>query len=81
MKMTTLFHRDFTSILLFPYSFLLDGNKYDQMNNPNLNENPNQSGSRVVIFLYRSPKKNHDVLVKVNKHSHDFFYETRRIKI
>jgi hypothetical protein len=43
------------------------------MNSSNINENSNQSGSQVAIFLYRSPKKNHDSLVKVNKHSHDFF--------
>jgi len=43
------------------------------MNNPNINADSNQSGSQVAIFLYRSPKKNHDALVKVNKHSHDFF--------
>ena len=43
------------------------------MNSSNMNENSNQFGSRVAIFLYRSPKKNHDALVKVNKHSHDFF--------
>ena len=73
MKMTTSSHGDFASILLFPYPFLLDGNKYDLMNNPTLDAKSNQSGSQVAIFLYRSPKKNHDALVKVNKHSHDFF--------
>ncbi len=41
----------------------------------NLDNYANQKGSQaqVAIFLYRSPKKNHDVLVKINKHSHDFF--------
>ncbi len=43
------------------------------MNDPNINANSNQSSSQIAIFLYRSPKKNHDALVKVNKHSHDFF--------
>ena len=41
----------------------------------NLDNSTNQKGSQaqVAIFLYRSPKKNHDALVKINKHSHDFF--------
>ena len=41
----------------------------------NLDNSANQKGSQaqVAIFLYRSPKKNHDALVKINKHSHDFF--------
>ncbi len=35
----------------------------------------NQKGSsgHAAIFLYRAPKKNHDALVRINKHSHDFF--------
>lgn len=28
---------------------------------------------QIAIFLYRAPKKNYDALVKINKHSHDFF--------
>jgi hypothetical protein len=43
------------------------------MNNPNVNEASNKSASQVAIFIYRAPKENHDALVKVNKHSHDFF--------
>ncbi|WP_148687492.1 DUF1428 family protein [Candidatus Nitrosocosmicus hydrocola] len=43
------------------------------MNNPNVNETSNKSASQVAIFIYRAPKENHDALVKVNKHSHDFF--------
>jgi len=43
------------------------------MNNPNVNQTSNESASQVAIFLYRAPKENHDALVKVNKHSHDFF--------
>jgi len=41
----------------------------------NVDNSANQKGSQaqVAIFLYRSPKKNHDALVKINKHSHDFF--------
>ena len=41
----------------------------------NLDNSINQKDSRgqVAVFLYRSPKKNHDALVKINKHSHDFF--------
>jgi uncharacterized protein YbaA (DUF1428 family) len=41
----------------------------------NLDNSTNQKDSRgqVAIFLYRAPKKNHDALVKINKHSHDFF--------
>lgn len=43
------------------------------MNNPNVNETSNKSAGQVAIFLYRAPKENHDALVRVNKHSHDFF--------
>ena len=41
----------------------------------NLDSSANQKDSQgeVAIFLYRAPKKNHDALVKINKHSHDFF--------
>ena len=35
--------------------------------------NQKDSQGQVAIFLYRAPKKNHDALVKINKHSHDFF--------
>ena len=43
------------------------------MNDPNMNEASTISSSQVAIFLYRAPKENHDALVKVNKHSHNFF--------
>ena len=43
------------------------------MNDPNTNEASNDSAGQVAIFLYRAPKANHDALVKINKHSHDFF--------
>lgn len=43
------------------------------MSNQNVDETSNKSASQVAIFLYRAPKANHDALVKVNKHSHDFF--------
>ncbi|HKR72540.1 MAG TPA: DUF1428 family protein [Candidatus Nitrosocosmicus sp.] len=43
------------------------------MNNPNVNGTSNKSASQVAIFLYRAPKENRDALVKVNRHSHDFF--------
>ena len=43
------------------------------MNNPNVDETSSKSVSQVAIFLYRAPKENHDALVKVNRHSHDFF--------
>ena len=41
----------------------------------NLDSSANQKDvqGQVAIFLYRAPKKNHDALVKINKHSHDFF--------
>ena len=41
----------------------------------NLDNSTNLKDSRgqVAIFLYRAPKKNHDALVEINKHSHDFF--------
>lgn len=32
-----------------------------------------QNIGQVGIYLYRTPKKNHEALVKINKHSHDFF--------
>jgi len=43
------------------------------MNSPSISDDIDQSRSQVTIFLYRAPKKNHDALVKINKHSHDFF--------
>ena len=44
------------------------------MNNPNMNEvSKKNSPAQVAIFLYRAPKANHDALVNINKHSHDFF--------
>jgi uncharacterized protein YbaA (DUF1428 family) len=45
------------------------------MNDPNMNEasSINSAAAQVSIFLYRAPKANHDALVKINKHSHDFF--------
>lgn len=43
------------------------------MDNPNLEKNSAQYIGQVGIFLYRAPKENHEALVKINKHSHDFF--------
>lgn len=43
------------------------------MNNLDLEKNSTQSVGQVGIFLYRAPKENHDELVKINRHSHDFF--------
>ena len=43
------------------------------MDDPNTNEASTKSASQVAIFLYRAPKENHDALVNINKHSHDFF--------
>ncbi|MDN5845866.1 MAG: DUF1428 family protein [Candidatus Nitrosocosmicus sp.] len=43
------------------------------MSDPYLGKNSNQNVGQVGIFLYRAPKKNHDALVKINKHSYDFF--------
>lgn len=43
------------------------------MNYPSTNMISDNSISQIAIFLYRAPKVNHDALVKVNKHSHDFF--------
>ncbi|MDQ4073388.1 MAG: DUF1428 family protein [Thermoproteota archaeon] len=43
------------------------------MNTPHLDKNSNHDVGQVGIFLYRAPKKNHEALVKINKHSHDFF--------
>ena len=41
----------------------------------NINTSSNQKGSisRIEIFLYRAPKKNHDEMVEVNRLSRDFF--------
>jgi len=43
------------------------------MSNSDNSTNQKDSRGQVAIFLYRAPKKNHDALVKINKHSHDFF--------
>lgn len=43
------------------------------MDNANINERATEPRAQVAIFLYRAPKKNYDALVKINKHSHDFF--------
>jgi hypothetical protein len=43
------------------------------MNNLNTIEASTNSASQVAIFLYRAPRENHDALVNINKHSHDFF--------
>jgi uncharacterized protein YbaA (DUF1428 family) len=43
------------------------------MNNLDNSTNQKDSAGQVAIFLYRAPKKNHDALVQINKHSHDFF--------
>ncbi len=43
------------------------------MNNLITDKNSNQNVGQVGIFLYRAPKKNHEALVKINKHSHHFF--------
>jgi len=43
------------------------------MSNTDNTANQKESVGQVAIFLYRAPKKNHDALVKINKHSHDFF--------
>jgi len=43
------------------------------MDNPTLEKNSAQYIGQVGIFLYRAPKENHEALVKINKHSHDFF--------
>ena len=43
------------------------------MNNLDLNKNSIQFVGQVAIFLYRAPKENHEALVKINKHSYDFF--------
>ena len=43
------------------------------MSNLDSSRNQKDSQGQVATFLYRAPKKNHDALVKINKHSHDFF--------
>lgn len=43
-------------------------------------DNRNIDGSIVEIFLYRAPKKNHDLLVRLNKQSHDFFMKYGALK-
>lgn len=40
---------------------------------PNLDKDSIQNVGYVGIYLYRAPKMNHEALVKINKHSHDFF--------
>ena len=43
-------------------------------------DNINIDRSKVEIFLYRAPKKNHDSLVRLNKQSHDFFIKYGTLK-
>jgi uncharacterized protein YbaA (DUF1428 family) len=43
-------------------------------------DNINIDRSKVEIFLYRAPKKNHDSLVRLNKQSHDFFMKYGALK-
>jgi uncharacterized protein YbaA (DUF1428 family) len=43
------------------------------MSNTSIDDGPGKPRSQVAIFLYRAPKENYDALVKINKHSHDFF--------
>jgi len=35
------------------------------------------TGGRVILFIYRTPKKNHDVMMRVNKQSVDLFRKFR----
>jgi uncharacterized protein YbaA (DUF1428 family) len=32
-----------------------------------------ETGGRVILFIYRTPKKNHDAMMRVNKQSVDLF--------
>ena len=43
-------------------------------------DNRNIDRSKVEIFIYRAPKKNHDSLVRLNKQSHDFFMKYGALK-
>jgi len=43
------------------------------MSSTNTSSNQKGSISRIEIFLYRAPKKNHDEMVEVNRQSRDFF--------
>ncbi len=45
-----------------------------------IENNINIDRSKVEIFLYRAPKKNHDSLVRLNKQSHDFFMKYGALK-
>lgn len=42
-------------------------------NNTNTSSNQKDSRGQIEIFLYRTPKKNHDEMVEVNRQSRDFF--------
>ena len=43
-------------------------------------DNINIDRSKVEIFLYRAPKKNHDSLIRLNKQSHDLFMKHGALK-
>lgn len=43
------------------------------MSRSNIDKNSTQDVGQVGIYLYRAPKENHEALVKINQHSHDFF--------
>ena len=43
------------------------------MSKSNGPEVEHEAGSRVVLFVYRTPKKNHDAMIRVNKQSVDLF--------
>lgn len=61
------------TIHFFTYVFLSNEFYLSSMNQSNQEKNSTQEVGQVGIFLYRAPKKNHDALVKINKHSHEFF--------
>jgi uncharacterized protein YbaA (DUF1428 family) len=43
------------------------------MSKSNEPEVEHETGGRVVLFVYRTPKKNHDAMMRVNKQSVDLF--------
>jgi hypothetical protein len=57
----------------FPLSVFITRILSRFMSNPIPDGDSNQNTGQVEIFLYRAPKRNHDALVKINRHSHDFF--------
>ncbi|MBA3749972.1 MAG: DUF1428 family protein [Nitrosopumilus sp.] len=43
------------------------------MSNSNIIEKQDETSGQIGIFIYRTPKKNHDAIMQLNKQSYDLF--------